>query len=93
MVFLKFGCPDFVRLWLISENYEGDLEYNEEFRVDMYEVSEGTFGNPVLPTIKWGTLDMEFNDCDSGKATLNGNDGLLEMDFERIVGIANIGCE
>ena len=81
------------RLWLIYDNYQGNLEYNEKFSIDMYEISEGTFGHPVLPSSKWGSINMEFYDCDSGQATLNGDDGILEIDFVRLVGIPDIGCE
>lgn len=81
------------RLWLISDNYQGDLEYNDEFRIDMYEIAEGTFGSPVSAPSKWGSIYLEFYNCDSGKATLNGDDGILEIDFVRLVGIPNLGCE
>jgi len=81
------------RLWLISDNYQADLEYNNEFRIDMYEIAEGTFGSPDSSPSKWGSIYLEFYDCDTGKARLNGNDGILEIDFVRLVGIPNLSCE
>jgi len=81
------------RLWLISDNYQGDLGYKQEFRIDMYEISEGTFGSPTLPASKWGSIYMEFDTCDSGQATLNGDDGVVQIDFVRLVGIPGLGCE
>jgi len=59
----------------------------------MYEIADGTFGAPVSSASKWGVIDLEFYDCDTGKATLNGDDGFLEINFVRLVGIPNVGCQ
>ena len=81
------------RLWLVSENHEGDLEYGEPVLVDLLEVSNGTYGVPELPATAWGTLELLLTDCDSGRAELVGADGSLTIDFVRLSGLPGIGCQ
>lgn len=80
------------RLWLVSTNYEGDLEYDEPIVMDLLEVTGGVFGLPQPPATPWGALTLEFFDCDSGRATLSGLDGDLDVDFIRLSGLPGIGC-
>ncbi|MBT8057842.1 MAG: hypothetical protein KJO72_12970, partial [Gammaproteobacteria bacterium] len=81
------------RLWLISENHLGDLGFGEPFELQMYEVLSGLFGRPQLPIDHWGTLTLELDDCDSGHAMFDGQQGVLEMDFVRLSAVPGIACQ
>ena len=80
------------RLWLVSGNYEGDLEYDEPIPLDLFEVTDGVFGAPQLPVTSWGTMTLEMTDCDTGHASLDGLDGTLEIDLVRLSALPGIGC-
>ena len=81
------------RLWLISENHEGDLEFGTPFTVELYEVVSGTFGRPQSPVTTWGSAEITLIDCDSGHAMLSGKDGNLFMNFVRLSEMPGIGCQ
>jgi hypothetical protein len=81
------------RLWLISEVFEGDLEYETPIELAMLEVLSGVFGHPQLTTTAWGTITLELADCDTGHASFDGIDGSLEMDFIRLSGMPGIWCQ
>jgi hypothetical protein len=81
------------RLWLISEIFEGDLEYDTPIELEMLEVQSGVFGQPQLPATAWGTLTLDLADCDTGHASVSGIDGDLEMDFVRLTGMPGIRCQ
>ena len=60
--------------------------------MDMYEVTQGTFGLPVQPATYWGTIAITLADCDSGSAALSGVDGDFEMDLARLAGLPGVDC-
>lgn len=94
LVIYYYGhTSDGERLWLISEPYSGDLNYFDEFEVVMYEVPEGTFGQPALPETAWGTGIFQLSSCHRGFTTLAGEDGEIQISFERLAGIAGLECE
>lgn len=80
------------RLWLVSENFEGDLEFGTPIEVEMFEVIPGLFGQPQALTTSWGTITIELANCDTGHASFNGTDGMLEMDFIRLSAMPGISC-
>ena len=80
------------QLWLISDRYEENLEFATEIPLLMYRV-EGTYGEPSMPSIEWGTLEILFSDCDNGAARLDGEDGVLQIDFQRLVGLEGVNCK
>ena len=80
------------RLWLISEVFEGDLEFDMTFELEMYEVVSGVFGQPQLPVTTWGTIAISLADCDTGHASFSGLDGTLEMDLIRLTAMPGISC-
>jgi hypothetical protein len=80
------------RFWLVSELFTGELEFDVPIELEMYEVTNGVFGNPLPPTTFWGTITISFADCDTGHASFNGIDGNLEMDFVRLTGLQGINC-
>lgn len=80
------------RLWLFSELFEGNLEFNEPVQLEMYEVTTGVFGQPQLPATAWGTIVISLADCDTGHASFSGLDGVLEMDLIRLTAMPGISC-
>jgi|GEM_PF-3164335 len=81
------------RLWLISGLLTEDLQFGKPYQLDMFEVSEGVFGQPVTPETPWGTITITLTDCESGHASFNGLDGFLEMDFVRLTHLPGIDCQ
>jgi hypothetical protein len=81
------------RLWLMSETFAGDLEFDLPFELQMLEVVTGEFGLPQLPATAWGTLSISLADCDTGHASFSGIDGSLEMDFIRLSALPGITCQ
>jgi len=80
------------RLWLISETHTENLEYGVPVELEMFEVTNGNFGSPIMPESSWGTITVWLSDCESGHASFNGTDGMLEMDFIRLAGLKNLDC-
>jgi hypothetical protein len=80
------------RVWLVSKNHTGDIEFNTPIELRMYEVITGTYGHPQLPATSWGSATIELADCDTGHAALDGVDGALEIDFIRLSAMPGIGC-
>jgi hypothetical protein len=81
------------RLWLISDNFAGDLEYDMPMNMEMYEVIDGGFGNPQSPATVWGTTSITLADCDTAHASIDGIDGTLEMDLVRLTAMPGITCQ
>jgi hypothetical protein len=81
------------RLWLISELFEEDLEYDTSIELEMLEILAGLFGQPEMTTTDWGTITLELADCDTGHALFKGIDGSLEMDFVRLSDMPGIHCQ
>jgi len=81
------------RLWLISETITTNLVYSQPYRLLMYEVSDGVFGQPELPASEWGVISITLYDCDSGHADLAGKDGRFSMNLARLVRFGDSSCE
>lgn len=81
------------RLWLHSEAFEGDLAFGMPFELDLFELGSGSFGYPQPPVTSWGTVVIDLADCDTGHASLNGMDGVMEMDFIRLTSMPGISCQ
>ena len=81
------------RLWLISQLYMEDIEYDALYALDMFEVTTGSFGNAAEGETAWGTLDITLLDCDSVSANLTGNDGSAEFDLTRLAGQQGSACQ
>jgi hypothetical protein len=58
----------------------------------MLEIVNGTFGNPIFDPTVWGELTIEFADCDTGHAILDGLDGYISFDFVRLTGLQDVDC-
>ena len=59
------------RLWLISGLHTEAVLFNSPIELNMYEITDGSFGVPNPPSTEWGTLTLELIDCDSGTALLS----------------------
>lgn len=81
------------RLWLVSNLFTGDLKFGVPYELEMVEVSNGVFGQPVTPETPWGTITIILVDCDHSQASFDGLDGLLEMDLVRLTRLPGIDCQ
>lgn len=83
------------RLWLISDLIQGAFGPGTVTEVTMYESTGGTFGSPV-PSARglsvWGTLIIQWSDCDNAVATLSGVDGNKVSQLIKLAGVAGTGC-
>lgn len=80
------------RLWLISELFTENLEFNQPFELEFYELPEGTFGKPVENYSSWGRIRFTLESCTTGLAEFDGVDGQMDMYLERLVGLPGLGC-
>lgn len=80
------------RLWLISELYTGDIEFNTPLELKFYEVLNGMFGIPEQPETEWGTITITLSHCNAGQADLNGLDGSFKMNLVRAAGTRGFSC-
>jgi len=81
------------RLWLISDLYTGNLQFGVPFQLQMFEVTQGVFGQPVTPETAWGTITITMQDCDSAHASFDGLDGTLEMELVRMSNVPGVDCQ
>lgn len=83
------------RLWLLSDLVPGPIRPNELVELTMYEAIGGIFEAPA-PSAEslqvWGTLRIQFDDCDSGLAQLEGADGSKDSKIEKLANIDGTGC-
>ena len=81
------------RLWLISQLYDGDLDYGVPYELNMFEVIDGLFGQSAQGETLWGTLILTLTDCNAGSAVLTGLDGNAEFNLSRLVSQLGGGCQ
>ncbi len=77
------------RLWLIG-NYQGPITKGEPLVINMIFASGGRFGGFTPQDITetgWGTLTINFTDCNNAVATLDGIDGQQTMNMVKLVGL------
>jgi len=91
-VFYYGHTADGERLWLISEPLQDKLEYYRPYSLQMFEVKDGTLGAPVPVETSWGTLTLDLEDCDTVYAVLDGADGRIQVNLNRITGLAGKRC-
>lgn len=80
------------QLWLISELFEGDIDFDSVVQLPMFTVS-GTFGQPVMPADEWGSLSIRFNSCDSATAIMDGLDGAFQVELVKMTGLEGVSCK
>jgi hypothetical protein len=96
VVFFFGYTADGARLWLVSENYPGTLEFGQQFELKMYEGNGGSFNEPAPPAVAmtlWGILTAVFEDCDSAQFGLDGVDGIKATHQVKLAGIMDANCE
>lgn len=98
MVVSFYGFKDnSERLWLIGL-YEGVIEEDHPLVIDMTLASGGKFGgfdaDDITRTV-WGTLSINFDDCNNATATLDGADGQQTMHMGKLARLqgSELSCE
>ena len=80
------------RLWLISSLETPPLAFADSMGMDLFRGAGGVFGQPMPDTESWGRVELTFDDCDSGRAVLEGTDGRIEMALIKLAGIEGVLC-
>ena len=83
------------RVWLISELIPGVIEPGKAIEVLMYESSGGVFPTPLKSSrglAAWGTLLLQFSDCENGQSTLSGVDGSKVSVLTKLAGVSGASC-
>ena len=85
------------QLWLISETLPIEQVIpGQSITVDLLVGENGNFQSPQNPGTDplrvWGTVTLTFNDCASGTAVLDGEDGVIEYQLVQLVGSSGTQC-
>jgi len=86
--FYGFGA-DAERLWLIGL-FEGSIDFGQSLVLDLTLATGGNFGSFIPEDINresWGTLTIEFENCTSATAMLDGIDGQQTMQLQKLAGL------
>lgn len=86
--------------WLLSKTLvPTPLEKGKTYNIDMVSGFIGNGGSfttkPTMPnsgTRHWGTMQLTFNSCSAGVATLNGEDGQITHNIVRIAKVSGLNC-
>ncbi len=84
------------RLWLVSDIYTGELNFEEAINLTLVELTGGTFAVPASPadnTSVWGSLEITFNDCRAAVFKIDGVDGVKNSQAIKLTGISGVECE
>ena len=80
---------DSERMWLIGL-YTGQVAWDKPLEFVMTTASGGRFGGFTPEDItenSWGTLTINFADCQNAIASLNGTDGQQMMNMGKLAGL------
>jgi len=80
------------RLWLISETISPEYRYGDAMELKMFAVPNGVLGDPGDEVVQWGTAKITLYDCKEGFARLNGTDGEIQMNLEKLVTYRDSSC-
>jgi hypothetical protein len=80
------------RLWLISSLEVPPLAFADSMTMTLFQGAGGVFGQPMPDTDSWGQVELTFDDCDTGRAVLDGKDGRMEMALTKLAGIDGLLC-
>lgn len=86
------------RLWLLSNIINETWVLGKSKTFTMYYGAPGNAATfdlaPTQPpgVAEWGTVTIQFDSCNGGKATLVGVDGTKTFNLQKITGLANIHC-
>jgi len=96
MVVSFYGYRDDAeRLWLIGL-HDGQVAMNEPMLLDMTFATGGNFGDfdkEDITRTTWGTLLIEFDDCNNATATLEGIDGKQTLSMTKLAGLQGSGLD
>ncbi len=91
-----FGyTADEEQLWLISRLVDlGDPEPGTSYTFDMLVGNPGTFNNPAPSEelLEWGSLQVNFTDCNSGLFVLESTTQLKISEVTKLAGIDGTEC-
>ncbi len=82
------------RLWLIGD-YTGPIALNTDIQVNMLEANGGSFGDfdpDGVSVTDWGTLQLNFRDCDNGQASLVGAPGMEALSLVKLASVSALSC-
>lgn len=81
-------------LWLISETLPGRFALGMPRSLTMNTVSETAFGaGGMTPTVStWGSLEITLDGCGSGRFVLDGLEGRLEQQAQRLATTDAVRC-
>lgn len=82
-------------LWLIGVSSEPIIA-GKPANITMNVTSGGRFGGFTAADVtatEWGTLQINFTDCENASATLSGLDGEQDFDLVLLAGIDGLGCQ
>lgn len=83
------------RLWLLSETLAGAPKVGEAVTLTMYSASGGTFDVPRPSSESlsvWGEMEVTFNSCTDGEASLSGADGEKTSNLVKLAGVTGSAC-
>lgn len=85
------------RIWLIG-HYTGQIPWGEPLEMNLIVASGGNFGTFVPEDItktQWGTLTINFADCNTAIAVLDGLDGQQTMNMVKLAGLqgSELNCQ
>ena len=84
---------DSSRLWLLDV-YEGEPAFGKELTLNLTRAVGGRFGpfDPLdVERSTWGTMTIEFQDCGTARATLDGADGQQTLELVKLAGLDGSG--
>jgi len=84
---------DSSRLWLLDV-YEGEPAFGKPLTLDLTQAVGGRFGpfDPLdIQRGPWGTMTIEFRDCETARATLEGIDGQQTLELVKLAGLDGTG--
>lgn len=83
------------QMWLIGP-YNGQVAWGEPLEMPMTVATGGNFGEfdpQDITRTEWGTLTINFADCNNATATLSGTDGQQTMNMVKLAGLQGSGLE
>jgi ELWxxDGT repeat protein len=84
---------DSSRLWLLDV-YEGEAAFGKQLTLNLTRAVGGRFGpfDPLdIERSTWGTMTIEFRDCETARATLEGADGQQVLELIKLAGLNGSG--
>ena len=81
------------RLWLLSATLSVPILYEKSLTFDLFIAREGVFSDPNPELEVWGEMTLIFDSCTTGRAQLQGDDGIKTVNIVKLLGIGNLDCD